>query len=225
MDNETDVASQEAPVETTTTESSPETETTPEVETAPADVSDQPTEEVKPPRSEQRIHELTKRLKETEKRAEYWETLNTPPVAPMEVPYADNYSAEQIADIILQKQQTQDYAKQKAEADKEMQRDIIETLQKHPDLDTNDKLSRTVFNYAQANNMRIIDAADEIKAEMAKEAEKVRKEVVASQSGRVGVTTPSGGKVSSGEEKININSLSDEEKSANWGKILQSYQK
>jgi hypothetical protein len=224
MDNENAASSQEETVETTTPESAPETETTPEVETAPAAVSEQPTEEVKPPRAEQRIHELSKRLKETEQRAEYWEQLNAQtPVMPMDET-KEVYSGEEIADIILRKQNAQQIENNKIEANKELQRDILQTLQKHPDLEENVKLSRTVFNYAQANNMRIQDAADEIKAEMAKVAEKAKKEALASQSGRVGVTTPSSGKVSSGEEKIDINSLSEEEKAANWGKILQSYQ-
>lgn len=223
MSDEIAEPSQEETVETTTTESAPEIETTPEVETAPADAPAQPTEEVKPPRAEQRIHELSKRLKETEQRAEYWENLNAPPVAPVDVPESDTYSAEQIADVIMAKQQAQQVERNKAEANKELQRDILETLQKHPDLDTNDKLSKTVFNYAQANNMRIIDAADEVKAQIKAEAEKAHKEILASQSGRAGVTTPSGGKVSTGEEKIDINSLSDEEKAANWGKILDNY--
>jgi hypothetical protein len=229
MDNETSVPSTEETVETTAVLSEGEvkktTETTSETETAPVAVSEQPEEEVKTPRAEVRIHELSKRLKESEQKAEYWEKLNAPPVAPADVPDGDTYSAEQIADVIMAKQQAQQVESNKTEANKELQRDILETLQKHPDLDTNDKLSRTVFNYAQANNMRIIDAADEVKSQIKAEAEKVRKEVLASQSGRVGVTTPSGGKVSSGEETIDINSLSEEEKSANWGKILQSYQK
>jgi hypothetical protein len=227
-DEETATASeetQEATAEQTAPESAPETKETPEVEKAPVAVSEQPTEEVKTPRAEQRIHELSKRLKESEQKAEYWEKLNAPPVTPVDVPDSENYSAEQIADVILQKQQAQNIESQKAEANKEMQRDILETLKKHPDLDTNDKLSRTVINYAQANNMRIIDATDEVKAQIKAEAEKSYKELLASQSGRVGVTTPSGGKVSSGEEKIDVNSLSEEEKAANWGKILQSYQK
>jgi hypothetical protein len=227
-ENETATDSQEtveSPAETTATPSASEEQTTSETETAPVAVSEQPAEEVKPPRAEVRIHELSKRLKETEQRADYWEKRNAPPVTPVDVPEGEVYSAEQIADVILQKQQTQQIESQRAEADKEMQRDILETLKKHPDLDTNDKLSRTVFNYAQANNMRIIDAADEIKTEMAKEADKAKKEVIASQSGRAGVTTPTGGKVSTGEEKIDFNSLSEEERAANWGKILQSYQK
>lgn len=217
--------SQETPAETTAAPSESEEQTTSETETAPADVSTQPAEEVKPPRAEQRIHELSKRLKESEQKAEYWEKLNAPPVAPMDVPEGETYSAEQIADVILQKQQAQQIESNKTEANKELQRDILETLKKHPDLDTDDEMSRTVFNYAQANNMRIIDAADAIKAKIKAEAEKAHKELLASQSGRVGVTTPSGGKVSNGEEKIDVSSLSDEEKSANWGKILQSYQK
>lgn len=214
---------QEAPVETTTPDSAPETKTTPEVEKAPAAVSEQSTEEVKPPRAEQRIHELSKRLKESEQKAEYWETLNTPPVTLTDVPEGDVYTPEQIGDVIVAKQKAERIEAEKVEANKELQRDILETLKENPDLDSNDALSRTVFNYAQANNMKIKDAAREIKSQIKAEAEKVHKELLASQSGRVGVTTPSSGKVSTGEEKIDINSLSDEEKAANWGKILQSY--
>jgi hypothetical protein len=223
MEEETTV-SQETPADDTAAPSVSEDQTTSEVETAPADVSDQPTEEAKP-RAEKRIHELSKRLKESEQRADYWERLNAPPVAPADVPESDVYSAEQIADVIMRKQQTQRQEESKLEANRELQKDITETLLKHPDLETNDKLSKTVFAYAQANNMRISDAADEIKSQIKANEEKVKKEVIASQSGRLGVTTPSGGRVSTGADKIDVDSMSEEEKSANWGKILQSYQK
>lgn len=215
---------QETSVEETTAPSASEEQTTSEVEEAPADVSDQPTEEEKP-RAEKRIHELSKRLKESEQRADYWEQLNAQPVAPTELPQQETYSAEDIANVILSKQQTLEQEKQKKEANEELKQDITATLKKHPDLDTNDKLSRVVFSYAQANNMRLVDAADEIKAQIKANEEKVKKELLATQSGRVGVTTPSGSRVSTGDEKVNINSMSDDDKSANWGKILQSYQK
>jgi hypothetical protein len=223
MEEETTV-SQETTVDETAAPSVSGTETTTEAVEAPADVSDQPVEEKKP-RSEQRIHELSKRLKESEQRADYWERLNaTPPETPTSEPQ-DVYSAEQIAEVIMNKQQTAEIARQKEEANKELKNDITETLVKHPDLESNDKLSKTIFAYAQANNMRISDAADEIKSQIKANEEKVKKEVLATQSGRVGVTTPQGGRVSDGADKINVDSMSEEEKSANWGKILQSYQK
>jgi len=226
MEKEEATVSEETPVEETTPESAPETETPSETETAPADVSDQPVEEVKKPRAEQRIHELSKRLKDAEQKADYWEKFNAPePVTPMDEPQGEYLTADQIADSVLRKQQIQQYEKDKSEANKEMQKDILVTLEKHPDLEGNDKLSRTVFSYAQANNMRISDAADEIKAQIEVNENKVKKELLASRSGRLGVTTPSGGKVSTGEEKIDISSLSDEEKAANWNKILDSYSK
>jgi len=223
MENENATTSQEAPAEITAPESAPETETTTETETAPADVSDQP-EEVGKPRAEKRINELSKRLKAETQRADYWETINAQPVPPTEQPEGDYVTAEQIADQVIYKQQVREQKRQKDEANKELQRDINETLVKHPDLESNDRLSRAVFAYAQANNMRISDAADELKTQVKTEAEKVRKELLATQSSRVGVTTPQGGRVSSGEEKIDINSLSESEKAANWGKILESYQ-
>jgi len=226
MENEEATVSKETPVEETTTPSASEIETSSETETAPADVSDQPVEEAKKPRAEQRIHELSKRLKDAEQKADYWEKFNAPElVAPMDEPQGEFLTADQIADSVLRKQQIQQYEKDKSDANKEMQRDILVTLQKHPDLEGNDKLSRTVFSYAQANNMRISDAADEVKTQIKANEDKVKKELLASQSGRLGVTTPSGGKVSIGEEEIDINSLSDKEKAANWNKILQSYQK
>lgn len=214
---------QETPADDTATPSASEEQTPLETEEAPADVSDQPEE--KEPRAEKRIHELSKRLKESESRADYWERINAQPVAPTELPEQEVYSAEQIADVILSKQQSLEQEKQRTEANKEMKKDIEETLIKHPDLEKNDKLSKAVFSYAQANNMRISDAADELKAQIKADEEKVKKELIASQSGRIGVTTPKGGRISSGEETIDINSLSPAEKETNWGKILQSYQK
>ena len=233
MDNETTVSdeNQETSAEQTATPSESEEQTTPNVEEAPAGVSDQPTDEVKeekkPPRSEQRIHELSKRLKEAEQRANYWEKLNAPPVAPLPAETAEGefLTADQIADSVVKKQQTQEWERQNKEANKEMERDILDTLKKYPDLETNDKLGSAIFAYAQANKMRILDAADEVKTQIKADEERVKKELLASRSGRVGVTTPQSGKVSTGEEKININSLSDEEKAANWSKILESYQK
>jgi hypothetical protein len=72
--------------------------------------------------------------------------------------------------------------------------------------------------------MRISEAADEIKSQLKADEDRIKKSLLASQSGRIGVTTPQSGKVSSGTEKVNLNSLSDEEKAANWGKVLESYQ-
>lgn len=222
MSDENATTSQEVIVDDTTTESAPAEQTSLETETAPADVSTQPEE--KEPRAEKRIHELSKRLKESESRADYWERINAQPVPPTEQSDSEFLTADQIADTILYKQQVMNQEKQKAEANKELQVDISETLIKHPDLESNDKLSRVVFSYAQANGMRISDAADEIKSQIKANEEKVKKEILASQSGRIGVTTPSGGRVSNGSEKIDFSSLSPAEKSANWGKILQSYQ-
>jgi hypothetical protein len=226
MNDENATTSQEVIVDDTTTESAPAEQTTSETETAPADVSTQPVEGVPSaePRAEKRIHELSKRLKESESRADYWERINAKPVPPTEQSDSEFLTADQIADTILYKQQVMNQEKQKAEANKELQVDISETLIKHPDLESNDKLSRVVFSYAQANGMRISDAADEIKSQIKANEEKVKKEILASQSGRIGVTTPSGGRVSNGSEKIDFSSLSPAEKSANWGKILQSYQ-
>jgi hypothetical protein len=212
----------EAQVETTTPESAPETETPSETATAPADVSDQPVEEA--PRAEKRIHELSKRLKESEQRADYWERLNaTPPVAPTDEPQ-EFYTADQIAESIIRKQKTELIESQKVEANRELQEDIQQTLDSHPDLNTNDKLSKAVFAYAQSNNMRISDAANEIKAQIKADEDRIKKELLATQSGRIGVTTPSGGRVSTGSDRVSLESMSDEDKANNWGKILQSYQ-
>jgi hypothetical protein len=232
---EDEVVGQEPTVEETVVapqaESQTSEETPSEVEEAPAAVSEQPTEEKveteKAPRAESRIHELAKRAKEAESEVAYWKQLaaQAQPQEPV-VTEDGTYSAEQIADVILQKQQALDVEKQRQEAAKSMRKDIAETLQSHPDLDQDDELAEIVYNFAAAKGISLKSAADRIKARISNEKAKAEKKVIAEKALKGNVSSPQGSSVASGEApKPDISKMSEDEKAANWGQILSSYQK
>ena len=194
----------EETIETPQVESETSEETPSEVEQSPADVSDQPTEEKeepeKKPRAETRIHELAKRAKEAESEVAYWKQLAAQAVPSQPIVTEDGtYSAEQIADVILQKQNAQKIEEQKLEATKSMQKDIAETLQSHPDLDQDDELAEIVYNFALSKGISLKSAADKIKARISTEKVKAEKKVIAEKALKGNVSSPQGSSVSTGE--------------------------
>jgi hypothetical protein len=229
-----DVVSGDAtPVEETTEAPQAEEQTSeepkPEVEEAPADVSDQPTEDVeteeKPPRAQTRIKELTSRAKQAEEEVAYWRQLAAQPKQAEPVVTEDGtYSAEQIADVIMQKQQAAELEKGRVEAAKSMQKDIAETLQVHPDLDQDDEKAELVYNLALSKGISLKAAADRFSAMIKSERAKAEKKVIAEKAQKAGVSSPQGSSVARGETpKPDIANMSDEERQANWGQIIENY--
>lgn len=225
---DTEVVAQEAQVESeTTSPSTSETQTTPEVENSEVATSAQPTEEVKQPRANQRIQELSKRAKEAEERAEYWSNLaqQPQPVAPQQ-PEDDSEltTVDQVADAVMRKQNEQKQKENYVVATQQVQRDAIETLAAHPELESDDELANLVVLTAQSQGITLKAAAEKIKSRLKTEQKKAEQKVVAEQASRTGVTSPRGEKVSTGEPtKPNLSTMTEMDKEANWGQILENY--
>lgn len=228
---------EETPVETpapeaeqveseTTPPSTSETQTASETEMSEEPTSEAPAEEEKKlPRSEKRIQELTRKNKELEEKASYWDALNAqPPTAPPSNEENDGtVTVDGIADAVLRKQQIANFEQVKYQAQDAMQRDALAALTAHPELESDNELADLVVAYAKEKKISFKAAADRVKTRMEQEREKAEKKALASRANTQGASSPSGGRVSSGEmAPINIANMTEQEKAANWDRILAS---
>lgn len=215
-------------------ESEPEIEQAQPVETPEADTLDQPTEETpkedkpveepKPTRSQERIQQLTQKVKSAEAEVEYWKNLNKQPeVLPVEES-EDGVTVDQIANAVLNKQ-----AEAKAKEDREaaaeaMKADVAATIEVYPELDADDDLAAIVVSVAEKQKISIRAAADKVMGLVSKEKETAEKRTLASQALRSGVASPQGSPVGNGTEPpLDISRMSEEEKEANWERILAAH--
>lgn len=214
MEEEKDVQE----VETTTESSSDETQTTEESasqEESSADTSDQ-TEESGQPRSSQRIQELVKERNEAKERADYWEKLNQQANADF-MPEGDVITADDIQKIVSTAIQQDRVEVGRKEAAMSLKRDIEEASKKYPQLMTDDRLSKKVLAVAQALQISVSEATEEILG-----SERLKKDN-ASKANKVGVSAPKGKRVATGEQiPPDISNMTEKEKEANWGEIVQS---
>jgi len=218
-------------VESETTEAPQgQEQTTSEVEMSEATTSESealPTEEAKEetPRSEKRIQQLAREKNEAKEEAEYWKNLagQAPPMP--ETPEDGYVTAEQVADTVLAKQEGIRIQEQKKQAQKALENDIVETLKAHPNLETDDDLAKAVYANAQTQGISLKASAEWFEKLITKEKETAVKKEVAARQIRSGVSSPQGSSVSKGESgRPNINSMTEDEKAANWNDILASYQ-
>jgi len=223
-------------VETETTETPQgQNETASETEGSEVATSEQPAEEEKtddnPSRSQSRIRELSKKAKEAEERAEYWESLaRQAPEIPNVESEDGTYTVDQVADVLMAKQDAREIERKKDDARKALRQDIETSVEKYPELQTDDDLAQMVYGYAVQKKISLTSAADQIisrmKAQEAKAAKVAEAKTVASQSIRSGVSSPQGGSVSDGAmPPPDVSSMSEEEKAANWNKIISSFNK
>jgi|SRR6185369_5040655 len=223
MDNESVVEETQTVETETTTPSTSETETTPEVETSSETTSESPTTEEQP-RAQARIQQLNRKVKELEEKASYWDALQAQPPAPPTDEGDGEVTVESIADAVVRKQNIERMESTRQEAAGAMQKDALDALTAHPDLETDDELAAIVVAYAEKNKLSFKAAADTIKSRMTQEQKKAESKVLATQAQKTGATSPSGARVSTGEmEPINLSNMTEEEKAANWSKILASY--
>lgn len=229
MEQEAVVDSQESLDEKTSTPSTGEeqTESTPEPqdETTEVATSEQPAEETEAvSRSQERIRELVKGKKEAQEEAEYWRSLAQEPQK-IEVgePDESGYTLEQISASVVNKLNEAQTAQQKKEAAQALKKDIENTIKAYPELDKDDDLAAIVMSVAEKRGISVRAAADRVMT-MVQEKESVReKKVLANQASKVGVSAPRGESVANNAPSLNIAQLSEEEKRANWDKIISNY--
>ncbi len=229
MEQEAVVDSQGSLDEKTSTPSTSEeqTESTPEpqVETTEVATSEQPAEETEAvSRSQERIRELVRGKKEAQEEAEYWKNLAIEPQM-LEVgdPDESGYTLEQISASVVNKLNEAQTAQQKKEAAQALKKDIEATIKTYPELDKDDDLAAIVMSVAEKRGISVRSAADRVMA-MVKDRESVReKKVLAGQASKVGVSAPRGESVANNAPSLNISQLSEDEKRANWDKIINNY--
>lgn len=213
-------------VETETTDDPQvEEQTTQETESTEATTDDENHEElpVEGGRASKRIQQLIKEKKEAEEKAAYWENLNK---KAEELPTESDgeVTVDQIANAVINKQNAIQTQKQQEEATKQLEADAETAIKKYPILDTDQDVADAVIMMARAKRISITAAADKYMALVKKEQEIAEKKVLADQSQKVGVSSPRGGVISSGEaKKPDISKMDKEELRANWEDILSSY--
>jgi len=229
METETVVDSQESLDELTSSQSASETQTEPEVETetetSEADTSDQPAEESnKGTRSQERIRQLVRGAKEAKEEAEYWKKLAQEPKM-MDIGDVDEggYTLDQISASVVNTLNQQKTIEEKNKAAEAMKQDIEATIEAYPDLDQDDDLSAIVMSVAEKRGISIKSAADRVMS-MVREKEAItEKKVKAEQAIKSGVSAPRGESVANNAPAIDISQMSEEEKRANWSKIISNY--
>lgn len=212
----------------TTEESTPEVEepqtTTESPEEAPADVSDQPEEEVEEtPRAQKRIQELTRKNKELGEKAAYWDQLNARlPEAPAEE--EDGVvTVDSIAKAVKHELKSDQIENDRLEAQKAMHRSAVEALEAYPQLEDDEEAAEIVVALAEKKKISFKAAADRFYARTEQTAKKAEAKAVANKALKVGASTPTGNRVSNGELAApNISAMSEEDKAANWDTILAS---
>lgn len=199
-------------------------------EGTPSESESSPAEEEKgETRSQARIRELNRKAKEAEQRAEYWENLTKQAPNIPNIESEDGvFTADQVADIIVAKQDARKIEENRGKAQLALQQDIQDSIQSYPELEQDDDLAQIVYGYAVQKKISLKSAADQVISRMKQQEKKAAKvaeqKTVASQSMRAGVSSPQGGSVSNGQlPPPDVSNMSDSEKAANWDKILASY--
>lgn len=225
------VVSEETPAvepETTAPSTSEDETTTETPEEAPADVSDQPEEDVeKTPRAQKRIQELTHKLKQAEEKASYWDELNAQaPEAVAEENEDGVVTVESIAKAVKNELKADQIESRKGEAAKARQLDAYETLQAHPVLQDDEELAEMVVAFAKEKKITFRAAADRIVSRTNNVAKKAEAKAVADRALKVGASSPAGGRVSSGQMSApDVTTMSEDDKAANWNQILAGFGK
>jgi hypothetical protein len=228
----TEVSHVEAPVESTATEATG-AETPQEVpgdtpELSEAGTSDQPEVEVqpepKPTRAQKRIEELTKRAKEAEEKAQYWEALNAKPQEYALEPDEDgNVTPEQVANLTVAKMEAKELERQRKGAEQAMQQDMLSTYEAYPELNDDQELADLVVAQALNKGITLKASADRIMKRFASTQKETQARTLATAASKNAVLTPSAGRVGSGEAApVDWKNMSDDERRANWGKIVST---
>lgn len=203
--------------EETPAPSASETESAPEAETSEADTLDQPAEEAT---GEQPKSRATERIREAIAERNYWKDLalqNAPLKEEEEVTEeSDGIGVKDIAKAVISELEAKETSKKVSEAQRLAIQDAAEATRKYPELDTDERLARRVLAIAQADGISISEAADEYIG-----SQKAQARSAAETNLRTGVGKPVAKTVSTGQAPpVDLSSLSESEKEANWGKIV-----
>lgn len=212
--------------ETPVVESEPqEVESVSEVEMPEAATSEQPTEEASPKsRSQERIHQLTKEKEEARQEAEYWKNLNKQPEALPIEESDEGFTLDQIASSVINKQREIEAEKLREDAKQRLQADVAETAALYPELDADEDLAAIVISTAQTRGISIKAAAEKVMGLVSEKKQEAEKRTLAAQAQRAGVTSPQGAPVSNGSPApVDVSSMTEEEKAANWNSIVAAY--
>lgn len=215
-------------VESETTEPSTsevvEPQTTTEPEEAPADVLEQPEPVDETPRAQKRIQELTRKNKELEEKAAYWDQLSAKIPDAVDENEDGTVTVDAIADAVLRKQEAKQIENNRTQAQTDMQRDAAETLIAYPVLEKDNELADMVVAYAEKNRISIKAAAAKVMNRFDTAQKKAEAKTLASQATRAGASSPTGERVSTGAmAPPDVSKMSEEEKAANWDNIIASY--
>lgn len=189
-----------------------------EAETSEVATSEQPAEETtgeqpKASRAQARISELASERN-------YWKDLALQNAPLNETPKPDSseegVGLEDIANAVVGKLEEKARLSKAEQAQKVMYQDALQATAEFPELDSDERLAKRVIAIAQADGISITEAARDYlgttKAQTRKVAESTARETVA---------TPSAKGVSNGQPApLDLNSLSEEQKEANWGSIV-----
>lgn len=199
---------------------------TPEI--SEADTSVQPEGEVQPEqkstRAQKRIEELSRRAKEAEEKAQYWERMNakTPEVF-MEPDENGFVSPEQIAELTASKLEAREIEKGRKSAQQEMEQDMLSTYDAYPELNDDQELADLVVAQALNKGITLKASADRIMKRFQATQKETQARTMATAASKNAVLTPSAGRVGSGEAPaIDWRNMSDDERRANWGKIVST---
>lgn len=218
MEEETPLTPENGEVTPTQTESVESTAA--EVETSEVGTLDQPIEAATGVKPKSRLQE---RISDLTSERNYWRDLNAnaPAVSAPEPEESDGIGIEEVAqrtaDVVRKTMRAED-------AQKAMLLDAQRTIEKYPELDSDDELAADVIALAQGRGISIPAAAERILAGRRQAEVLGEKKAAAAQVLRTGATTPTGTKVSSGEAApVDVNALNENDKETHWSKILESY--
>lgn len=206
--------------EETSAPSASETESAPEAETSEAATSEQPAEEEtvsedQPKgRAQERITKLASKAREAEERANYWEDL-----AKGNQPSEPSEEGEVTVDEIVNKL---DERLSKKEAHKTMVQDAYAAIDRYPELDTDDDLAADVLALARGRGISMVAAADRVigrRNDQIQATDQAKSN--AETAHKASAAAPTSKKVATGEAPpIDLSTMSEEEKAANWGTIV-----
>lgn len=191
-----------------------------DAETSEVGTLDQPAEETtgdepKPSRAQARISEVV-----AEKN--YWKdlALQSAPLEEKSAPTdeSEGVGIDDIAKAVVRELEGKENSKRVEAAQKAAFQDALQAAAEFPELDSDERLSRRVLAIAQADGISITEAAREYLGQTKTQARKT-----AESATRATVAAPTAQGVNTGTvAPVDLNSLSEDEKAANWARIVSN---
>lgn len=234
-------AAAEAPVQTeqtveaeTASSSAPESEPATQTEETSPDSYSEPSEaatseqpEDKKSRAQERITQLSQRVKEAKAEADYWRKLSQPQPEAPKIESEDGYlTAEQIADAVDYRLSMKDRQYQAEVAKSQLAQDYLQAVESYPEVASDADLADMVVSMAMSRGITLTAAAERVIGRIQGVQRQAEARTMATEAAKNKSSSPQPGRVGNGEPvRPKLEEISENERRENWADIVSKYKR